>query len=112
MKLKALLAFALLLLLKLKNVANGESVDKIPSSIEAESGIKLRWCLEQIKFALELENRIGKIIKKYRTCAIITRYWMITTPSLVQAKNQFLNHILVVNSVLKDFTKFLNGTLE
>ena len=64
MKLKALLAFALLLLLKLTNVANGESVDKIPSSIVAESGIKLSWCLKQIKFALESEKKIGKIIKK------------------------------------------------
>ena len=64
MKPKALLAFALLLLLKLKNVANGESVDKIPSSIVAESGIKLIWCLKQIKFALESGNEIGKIIKK------------------------------------------------
>ena len=64
MKLKALLAFALLLLLKMKNVANGESVDKIPSSIVAESGIKLSWCLKQIKFALELEKMIGKFNKK------------------------------------------------
>ena len=63
MKLKAFIAFALLLLLKLKNVANGESVDKIPNSIVAESGIKLSWCLKQIKFALELEKKIGKIIK-------------------------------------------------
>ena len=63
MKLKALLAFALLLILKLKNVANGEFVDKIPSSIVAESGITPSWCLKQIKLALELENKIGKIIK-------------------------------------------------
>ena len=54
----------------------------------------------EIYSTVHLEKSYAVLI--YRTHAIITRSWIITTPLSIQATIQFLNHFYVVNLVLKE----------